>query len=69
MRQVAIPLHRDLGNGALDLAAIVCCQLDLSRSDVLRLQRGGWLLPGREIRGSGELSLRLEAGDPFAQRR
>ena len=30
---------------------------------------GAGLLPGREVRGSGELGLRLEAGDSFAQRR
>jgi hypothetical protein len=46
-------LHKSLGEG----------------HHVLRLQRRCWLLPGREVRGSGELGLRLEAGDPFAQRR
>jgi hypothetical protein len=35
MCRVVIPLHRDLGTGVLDLAEIVCCQLDVSRSDAL----------------------------------
>src|SRR5829696_883297 len=35
MRRVVIPLHRDLGNGVLDLAEIVCCQLYVIRSDSL----------------------------------
>jgi hypothetical protein len=54
---------------AFGLAEIVCCQLDVSRSDALRLERGCQLLPRQEVRGSGELSLRLKAGDSFAQRR
>ena len=35
MRRVVMPLHRDLGNGVLDLAEIVWSQLDVSRSDAL----------------------------------
>jgi hypothetical protein len=44
--EVASPLHRDLGGGALDLPEIVGCQVDASRSDVL--------LKPEQLRGAGD---------------